>query len=411
MKTIFLSGALLGPFCPGACLSQDRPASAERDSVPISLPSPNGRYAVGALRYAWTDSTRAEIGTADTSDRRTLVVRVWYPAERGTQPIEPYLPQLEQYVAAGSLSERTAGRLRRVRHAAATGASIIKNPARLPLLIFSTGNGEMEFMYTALAEELASQGYVFALIPHAGVADVVYPDGRSLRRYPRLFDPKPPGWEASLPATMPLNLRRALYDTMYTEAASYLTADVGFVIDRMQALDLEAGSPFRERLDLDRIVTLGHSYGGNVAIEACHRHPRVRACVQFDGSAFGPTRDEGLAKPYMMLRPAFMNEGTPRGLSQVQLMGAMRHDAYEVNVEGAVHRSFMDAEFLSPPTPRPSSLGADRVLQITSAYVRAFLGKYLDGRDSPLLSKRSRTFPEVHLRILKVDFGPRTASR
>lgn len=128
-------------------------------------------------------------------------------------------------------------------------------------------------------EELSSHGYVTVVISHPGVADAVYPDGRVLRRYPRLFDPKPEGWNRELDSNAAIGLTRAVYDRYYDEAAAYLAADVSFVIDRLEALNASRDTPgWAGWLDLGRIATLGHSYGGNVAVEAGARrcwHLRV----------------------------------------------------------------------------------------------------------------------------------------
>lgn len=388
----------------GGNLSGSVVAAQANGVAPAPLPNPTGPHRVGVRRLHWTDTSRRELGTT-AGEPRALVVRVWYPTTDATGTIDEYLPSLGLYRAAGSVGPRTAERLAAVRSASLLDASLAPG-ARHPIVIFSPGNGEMEHVYTSLAQEFASHGYLFALVVHTGVSDVVYPDGRSLRRYARLYDPKPAGSDAALPPNGLVNLRRALYDTLYTEAAQYLRADISFIIDRFAQEDASAASPFRGRLDLARIATFGHSYGGNIAVEACARDARVKACLQTDGGAFGPVRDEGLSKPYMILRPAFINDGPPRGLAQSQLLGTLRSGGYEINVEGATHRSFMDAHFIDPST-RGDAIAAERVLAITSAYARAFLGKHLRDRDSALLIRRSPEFPEVHLRTVGFDFGRR----
>jgi AraC-like DNA-binding protein len=45
------------------------------------LPKPTGNYAVGTTSFHFVDAAQAEIFTADTTDRRELVVQAWYPAE------------------------------------------------------------------------------------------------------------------------------------------------------------------------------------------------------------------------------------------------------------------------------------------------------------------------------------------
>ncbi len=376
------------------------------DTGSRQLPAPTGEHGVGVRHFHWKDAARLELGISSSVAQRELIASLWYPARKDAGRVAPYFQQATLYADSGLISPRTRNLLGRVTHAAVRDASPAQSPRPFPLVVFSGGNGEMEFMYTAFAEELASHGVVVAVVAHPGVADVAYPDGRVLRRYARLFDPKPTGWDASV-GPLPIGLKRALYDTMYTEAARYLTADVSFILDELALLDARRGDPLAGRLDLGRIATGGHSYGGNVAIDACARDARVKACFQFDGGAFGPVRDSGLTKPYMLLRPAFVNDATPRGVAQSQLFGSLESDGYEVNIAGATHRSFMDAHFIYPAT-RGDALDPGRVHAIVSAYVRAFLDHHLGGKDLALLRGRSPSFNEVYLRALRHDFPARS---
>lgn len=378
-------------------------ASADRVAAPIELPSPTGPMAVGTRVFHWIDHQREEIGTEDPSDQREVVVQLWYPGviEPGAATA-PYVHQAAVYRAHGMFDDEDVALVARVHHYSVLDAPPSPHGGRFPIVVFSTGKGEMAFMYTSLAEELASHGYLIAVISHPGVADVAYPDGHVLRRYARLFDPKPEGWDEGLKERNPLiAFQRAVYDGYYRESSAYLEQDVAFVIDRLAALDQGAdGGALAGRLDLDRLATMGHSHGGNIAVEACARDPRVRACVDLDGAGFGWVREEGLEKPLMLIRPAYQNDGWPRGLAQEQLLGSMRADGYEVNVEGAEHRSFMDARFLFPESQRTAT-GPRRVLEITSAYTRAFFARYLEGSESPLLHGPASAYPEVSLRILR----------
>jgi predicted dienelactone hydrolase len=388
------------PFRDAA--AQER-VSSRNDSA-IVLPRPAGQFAVGVRRYHWIDSTREEIGTEDSSDRRELIVRVWYPANgRPAVTQSPYVPQLELYVSSGLLSSQAAQMAKTIRHYAADDVPVLPGQQRFPLVVFSGGNGEVEFNYTAMMTDLASRGFVVASIAHPGVAHNLYPTGRVLRRYRRIFDPKPPGWDSVIPRGAPLGYMRAVYDRHYDEAANILAGDVSFAIDRLIALNGDGRSPFNGRIDIDRIATFGHSYGGNVAVEACARDHRVKACLQTDGGAFSHVRDMGLRKPYMLIRPAFDNDSTPRDIAQAQLFGSMKADAYEVNISGANHRSFLDGPFLDRSAPQLAAI-AERAHRITGDYAEAFLRKSFYGTGSPLLEKRPDQYHGVYLRKLRLEY-------
>ena len=56
------------------------------------MPAPTGPYSVGTLTFHRVDASRPETMTSDPSDRRELVVRIWYPAEQKVNmPSVPYL--------------------------------------------------------------------------------------------------------------------------------------------------------------------------------------------------------------------------------------------------------------------------------------------------------------------------------
>lgn len=377
---------------------------AQGEAAAVELPEPTGPHVVGTRLVHWVDTTRSEIGTGNSSDRRELMVQLWYPTERRDGDPAPYVPQAEIFREHEIFDDEDIALVNSVRHHAIADASVAQSGAPYPVVVFSTGNGEMLFMYTALMEELASHGYVVAEISHPGLAHVAYPDGRVLKRYPRLYDPKPEGWDEQLSEESLIALRRAVYDGYYDESSEYLRADVSFVIDKLEALAQGEGEDgFEGKLALDKIATWGHSHGGNVAVEACARDARVKACLNMDGSAFGRTRENGLRRPFMLFRPAFINDGWPRGLSQEQILGSIKADAFEVNIVGAEHRSFMDSRFLFPRTQQ-SSARPRRVLHITSQYGRAFLGKYLSGHASRLLDGPSPEFSDVLLKTVDFHF-------
>jgi len=57
------------------------------------LPRPSGPYAIGTVTYHWVDTARAEMFTADPTDRRELMVQLWYPAveSSASAPRAPYV--------------------------------------------------------------------------------------------------------------------------------------------------------------------------------------------------------------------------------------------------------------------------------------------------------------------------------
>jgi hypothetical protein len=128
-------------------------------------------------------------------------------------------------------------------------------------------------------EDLASHGWVVAAIDPAYNAPVRFPDGRVLGT----LQPAEQGW-AELSGDK--HDEGARVDYIHVQRVMHWSRDVSFVIDRLTALDCEAGSFFR-RLDLQRGVgVFGVSLGGNAAGTARLLDSRVRAAINLDG--YGP---------------------------------------------------------------------------------------------------------------------------
>ncbi len=147
----------------------------------LQLPEPTGSYGVGRYRAVWTDVNRSETHLPSGAANRSVPVEVWYPAEEGTGTSSAYIDDLglirEQLIDKGELSPAVVWGLSLVRTASRAEAKPILSDG-LPLLILSPGNQTNVVFYSALAEDLASQGYVVVGIDHPyQVAAVSLPDG------------------------------------------------------------------------------------------------------------------------------------------------------------------------------------------------------------------------------------------
>ena len=72
-------------------------------------------------------------------------------------------------------------------------------------------------------------------------------------------------------------------------------------------------------------------------------------------------------------------------------------DRYEVTLANTQHGHFSDLLLANPP---PGQLEPRRAHEIIVAYTLAFFDKYLNGRDSSLLTASSSPYPEATLRRL-----------
>ena len=175
--------------------------------------------------------------------------------------------------------------------------SLSNSPAagrqKFPILIFSPGGGGTAIAYTTQLEDLASHGYLVAGIEHTFDAPaVVFPDGRIITASDTYWAHRPHD------AADPDGVEKVIVETR--------AADIMFVIGKLADLQNDRASPFRSRLDLNRIGVFGHSRGGRAAARVCQLDKRVKACLNQDGNmAWQPfwldSSGRSMDQPFMML--------------------------------------------------------------------------------------------------------------
>jgi predicted dienelactone hydrolase len=246
---------------------------------------------------------------------------------------------------------------------------------RFPLVILSPGFTMPRTELTSLAEDLASRGYVVALVDHTYEnSGTTFPDGQTLTC--AVCDTLPPGGPEAI--------------------AESRAKDISFVIDELTSRH-HPGRPYAPMIDTRRIGMAGHSLGGAAAVTAMAADKRVRAGVNLDGTMFAPVPATGLSgRPFMLVgRDMGGVEDHTWASGWANLDGWKRW----LTVSGSDHASFTDvpvlAEKLGIPEPPGTTLSAQRSVQITRTYVGAFFDLHLRGIPEPVLDGPSTANPEV----------------
>lgn len=349
------------------------------------LPAPKGPYKVGTFERAWTDTSRDEIFTEAAGDKREVMVRVWYPASvpAGAQPAPYFLQLHEAEFIADSLELPTAA-FGLIFTNSFQDAAMVQGRERFPVVLFSPGYGMSRTLYSAVAEELASQGYVVAAMAHTYSAAVAFPDGRKLPQTVQVAEDEA--------------LNRKIQDAW--------TADARFVLDQLTALNTnDPQGRLTGRLDLERVGMFGHSFGGSTSGEACRVDARFKAGINMDGTFFGQPA-AGATVPFLMLG-AGRDDDDP---SWVTFSQNLKGAGYWARIAGAGHANFGDVQLLLPfvralaPDFDPASvdlgpIDGARGFVVSSVYPLAFFDKHLRAKPSPLLNGNSPDFPEVNLTV------------
>jgi len=126
---------------------------------------------------------------------------------------------------------------------------------------------------------------------------------------------------------------------------------------------------------------------------------RIRAGIDMDGATVAPIPDHGLSRPFLFLgKQSSYTPGSEDAVTTWErdwklLTGWKRW----LLVAGTVHASFTDLALLADQIgiDIDAALPGSRSLDITRAYVRAFLDHHLRSRPQALLDQPSPRYPEV----------------
>jgi dienelactone hydrolase len=345
----------------------------------LCLPEPTGPGPVGTTSLWLTDTSRPDPWAAGVNARE-LMVSLWYPATSRDGRRARYMTPAESELQLTSrdITGIPPDALSTVRTHAAADATPAGSQRALPLVVLSPGFTSPRSTLTALAEDLASHGYVVAGIDHTYESfATAFPDGRVTTCLARQAPRRGPGfWE---------------------KVAAGRAADVRFVLGQLTGA--HPAWPGAGLIDPSRMAMGGHSIGGAAAIAAMLADSRIRAGIDMDGTTVAPIPDHGLSRPFLFLgKQANYAPGSGGNVTTWErdwnlLTGWKRW----LLVAGAVHASFTDLGLLADQLGIDigASISGARSLDITRAYVRAFFDQHLRGRPQALLDQASPRYPEV----------------
>jgi len=354
------------------------------------LPEPTGPYPAGTVSVWLTDTSRPDPWVPEVNARE-LMVSLWYPAVPSDGRRARYMTPAESELQL--TSRGITGVPPDVLSTVETNAAVDARPAgrqrSLPLVVLSPGFTNSRSTLTALAEDLASHGYVVAGIDHTYESyATAFPDGR---------------------VTTCL-AREAPRRNRNEEVAAGRAADVCFVLDELTGA--HPAWPGAELIDPSAMAMAGHSAGGAATIAAMLADPRIRAGIDMDGATAAPIPEQGLARPFLFLgKQSNYTPGSGGAITTLRdwklLRGAVATWERDwklltgwkrwLVVAGAVHASFTDLALLADQVGIDigTGLSGARSLDITRAYVRAFFDQHLRGRPQALLDQPSARYPEV----------------
>ncbi|GGG70455.1 carboxylic ester hydrolase [Paenibacillus radicis (ex Gao et al. 2016)] len=383
----------------------------------FKLPEPTGEFKVGTQTFHFVDPNREENFDQSREGKRELMVQVWYPAHAGTGKYAPFIPdtQILSYMAENyGLPGFTLQHLKYVSSHAYSGAEVSSAQTSYPLILANPGFGSSRFLHTSQAENLASHGYIVAVIDHTyNTFATVLPDGRITTSTTNdLFSP----------------------DHDYkTESGNrdklgrVLTDDVALALDQFELIQSgKISSHLKGRIDLSHVGVFGHSIGGATAYDASY-DPRITVGIDLDGALYRLRDREGLRKPFLFMNSESEFERLKRVRDnrdytdqELKRMGNTREWMDQVTkdkklelermresvgsggqiiyIENSEHLNFTDVQFISPMFKMlgiTGKIAPERTNSIINAYMLDFFDMYLKNQGGILMKGPDSHFPEV----------------
>jgi dienelactone hydrolase len=299
-------------------------------------------------------------------------VQVWYPAQAS--------PNRATYGVATHGVKQWLYRHIVTTHAA-PNAAFATGSFRAPTLIYIAAWGGERTDNTALAEDLASHGFVVA-----GLGDIAFDDPPAAD----LAGPADLSSQGAYEATVRLARRKLAYDVQRIED----------ILNRLAALDRhDPDGRFTGRLDVERAGVLGYSFGGAAAFAASRHDPRIRAALNMDGWLFNAADGYNGGFPYFLISDrsplptaADLTSADPNlRYSSILTVrdekiqdAALAHGGYELQIAGADHLNFSDVPLYS--LRHRGGVDPRAISRTVRAYTIAFFEHALEGKPSILLT-------------------------
>jgi dienelactone hydrolase len=324
-----------------ACGSSNSGHAASKKTSSVAAPATStGSTSAGSSSLLPEPSGPFFVGVRTVPDvAPDATTRLWYPAQRGTGtgPTE--------YIDRASVAKLgvTMSQVAQVRPRARVDAVPAATTKARPAVVLMPGWGNPMAVSTALAQDLASNGYVVVAI-----------------------DPTPGTEDGSEMPADPANPARRL---------DQVGAGIDFAAGRrIRAL---AGP-----VDADRIAVGGHSIAGAVAYQVAITDPRVHAVFDLDGWLHGAALTTPVMVPALMINASGLEPDTLAVIARTA-------QAVTVQLTGATHGDVTDLPCIAPALgSMASGLGLGTIgctgTTTSSTLVRRFLDTVLErGANTP----------------------------
>ncbi|KAH8593572.1 Alpha/Beta hydrolase protein [Bisporella sp. PMI_857] len=360
----------------------------------ILIPEPSGPYGVGLTISKMVDQKRQD-PFAPTSQKRAIMVSAFYPVLRSQckKTTQPYMAPATAAFEDSKLSEYgLPSGIFGSFELQLCNSTQSRRTTEFPLLLFSPGQATTRHYYNAIAQAVASSGYIVITIDHPYDADIVeFLDGTLV--YATSFIDSD-------------NYTVLLQDPKLTLAVATRRDDAIFVLDELNKESVSRTLIPGVRFKSNQVGMFGHSLGGATSAAAMIKDQRIAGGINLDGGFFGPGYiQKDISRPFLLFSHTGHNQTSDPTWAYVwkHLRGWKR----ELSLKGSQHYTFSDLPLLvhllglgngsdipAAVEGMVGSLDGKRSFDIVTKFVGAFYDFVLKGKNS-VVKNPNGCYPEV----------------
>lgn len=371
----------------------------------FQLPEPTGIYKIGRISYHLIDPNRNEIETKIQNDKRELSITVWYPTNETDHKQATYFPNFTNLKDAVSekygIPPFLLTYLGKITTNTQEGVAVANNNKPFPVIVLSHGFPGTSFMFTSLIEEVVSHGFIVAAIDHTFYSNVTM---------------LPTNKAVFLTENLPTPIEFEKWDEII---------DTVWVKDQIQVIDflsyLNREKKFKNKIDLDKIGVMGHSFGGATAFQSMLIDDRIKAGINMDGTYFGNAeKSEMDVKPFLLMNTSEEKKESKEdktaalvasGLSEKQFQQISQsleerqqkfrdYGGYVASIIGAKHMSFSDYYLFSPALSIGENVNYREDQKIIRWTVLQFFEKTLNKNNRTIFDDSNKPYSRLTLSTL-----------
>ncbi|KAK4909381.1 hypothetical protein LTR49_021833 [Elasticomyces elasticus] len=371
----------------------------------VVIPAPYGKYGVDITEIVLTDITRLD-PFAPYAVNRSVIVSAFQPVALRSEcdwRDVPYMPE-----QAAALMDKNTGfpilegtfesfrmQVCSPKRQRAYAKHHSWSKTEIPLVLMSPGNSASRLEYSVVAQAVASQGYTVVTIDHPYDAKfVVFPDGEVVNAV--INEP-----DARIPKQ--LKVLELLVDTRVSDAR--------FVHDELEKPAIVHHlfsnlSPYCAP-NTNHVAMIGHSLGGVTAMLASSNDNRVIGTLNMDGGLDGVRsfHQDGTDVPVLLFESDSNSLPNTQQPDWPKIWPQLRDWKPWLRLDRSEHGTFTDFPYLvhlsgiEPVPPEMATaigrISGDRLMEIISACVDAFLDFVLRAKHRKLLEGPTEAFSEV----------------